>query len=143
MLASLKVRDYMSRINVTFSPEMDVLRAIHILIDKKISGAPVTDDHDNLIGYLSEKDCMQVALKAAYHDEVGGRVDEYMSQEVITFEVDTPIIELAEGFLNTSFRRHSVTDNNQLVGSISRRDVLRALESISSSPVTKKKRFFG
>lgn len=45
MLASLKVKDHMNGTKITFTPEMDVLRAIHQLIEFKISGAPVIDQH--------------------------------------------------------------------------------------------------
>ncbi len=138
MLASLKVKDYMGRTRTTFTPDMDVLRAIHILIDEKISGAPVVDEHGNLVGFLSEKDCMKVALNAGYHGEAGGRVSEYMAHNVTTIDINTPIIEVAEFFLNSTFRRYPVVDENRLVGAISRRDVLRALEVISAPEANQK-----
>ena len=62
MLQSVRVRDFMAASLVTFTPEMDVLRAIHLLLEKGISGAPVVDEHGNLIGVLSEKDCLKVDL---------------------------------------------------------------------------------
>lgn len=55
MLASLKVKDHMNGTKITFTPEMDVLRAIHQLIEFKISGAPVIDQHGNLIGFSLKK----------------------------------------------------------------------------------------
>lgn len=131
MLAELKVKDYMGRTKITFTPGMDVLRAIHILIEKKISGAPVIDEHGNLIGFLSEKDCMQVALNAGYHGQSGGKVSEFMSTKVTTIDLDTPIVEMAEFFLTTPFRRYPVVEDNRLVGAITRRDVLMALEKMS------------
>lgn len=138
MLASIKVKEYMGRTKITFTPEMDVLRAIHILIEQKISGAPVIDDHGNLVGFLSEKDCMKVALNAGYHGEAGGRVSEFMAEQVKTIDVETPIIELAEFFLNSPFRRYPVVEDNRLVGAVSRRDVLMALEVMSAPEANKK-----
>ena len=44
------------------------------------------DEHGNLVGVLSEQDCMRVALHAGYYGEPGGRVEEYMSTEVRTVE---------------------------------------------------------
>lgn len=117
---------------------MDVLRAIHILIEHKVSGAPVIDEHGNLVGFLSEKDCMKVALNAGYHGESGGRVEEFMATSVDTIDVDTPIIEVAEFFLNSAFRRYPVVEENRLVGAISRRDVLMALEVMSAPEANKK-----
>ncbi len=138
MLASMKVKEYMGRTKTTFTPGMDVLRAIHILIEQKISGAPVVDEHGNLVGFLSEKDCMKVALNAGYHGESGGRVAEYMAHEVKTIDIETPIIEIAEFFLNSPFRRYPVVEENRLVGAISRRDVLMALEVMSAPEANKR-----
>ena len=100
MFASLKVKDYMAVNKCTFTPDMDILRAIHKLLDSRISGAPVIDEHSNMIGFLSEKDCMQVALNAAYQqDGAAGRVSEFMSSNVESLDVETPILDVAERFL--------------------------------------------
>jgi CBS domain-containing protein len=139
MLASLKVKDYMSVNKCTFTPDMDILRAIHEMLTSRISGAPVLDVHGNMIGFLSEKDCMQVALNAAYQqDGAAGRVSEFMSTTVDTIDVDTPILEVAESFLKGSYKRFPVVMDNRLVGTITRQNVLRALEYLSD-PDSKKK----
>ena len=129
MLKSVRVRDYMAASLVVLQPEMEILRAIHLFIENRISGAPVIDERGNLVGVLSELDCMRVALNAGYYDELGGRVSEYMSRDVRTVQADTSIIALAQMFLDTPYRRFPVLDNNRLVGQISRRDVLRALQA--------------
>ena len=69
-----KARDYMARNLVVLAPEMDVLHAIGIFVEKQISGAPVLDRFGTLVGMLSEKDCMRIALTAGYYGEWGGRV---------------------------------------------------------------------
>ena len=101
-----------------------------LFADNEISGAPVVDEHGNLVGVLSEQDCMQIALNAGYYEEYGGHVEEYMAREVKTVEAEASIVELAEMFINAPYRRYPVLDDNRLVGQISRRDVLRALESL-------------
>ncbi len=130
MLKSVKVRDYMAAHLVTLSPDMEILRAIHTLVEHRISGAPVVDQRGNLVGVLSEQDCMRVALNAGYYEQYGGRVNEYMSKDVRTVEADASILELAQRFIDTPYRRYPVVQNNRLVGQISRRDVLRALENL-------------
>jgi CBS domain-containing protein len=130
MLKSIKVRDYMAENLVTLSPDMEILRAIHLLVANRISGAPVVDGHGSLVGMLSEQDCMRVALNAGYHEEYGGHVGEYMSNDVHTVEADASILELAQRFIEGAYRRFPVVEEARLVGQISRRDVLRALEQL-------------
>lgn len=127
-LKSVKVADYMSASLITFSPDTPVLDAIHKLIEHRISGAPVVDEHGSLIGMLSEKDCLKVALHAGYDDHPAGRVREYMVESVETVESNKSIIDVAKMFMEGQFRRYPVIKDNRLVGQISRRDVLKALE---------------
>jgi CBS domain-containing protein len=131
MAKPITVREFMAANLVTFTPDMEILRAIHLLVEKRISGATVVDDRGNVVGILSEQDCMKVALHAGYHGELGGRVAEYMSTDVKTIDADTSILELAELFLKSPYRRYPVMKDNRLVGQISRRDVLRAMGQLS------------
>ena len=128
---SALVKDYMARTLVTFKPETDVLDAVHVLVKHRIAGAPVVDDEGNLLGMLSEYDCMKVALDAGYHGTWGGPVREFMSDGVETVDADMSIIDLALVFVRKKFRRFPVMQGTRLIGQISRRDVLRALEHIA------------
>jgi CBS domain-containing protein len=130
---SVVVKDYMARTLVTFKPETDVLDAVHELVKHRIAGAPVVDDSGNLVGMLSELDCLKVALHAGYHGDWGGPVADYMSNSVETVDGEMSIIDLAQTFLDTKFRRFPVVERNRLIGQISRRDVLRALEFIAKA----------
>lgn len=115
---------------ISFRPDMDVLEAVRILVERRISGAPVIDHIGNLVGMLTERDCMKIALDAGYYGERGGKVSTFMCTEVETVDLDTPAIEIAERFSVSRFRRLPVLDNDTVVGMISRRDVLRLLESL-------------
>ncbi len=130
-LVSCLVKDYMSKTLVTFKPDTNVLDAIHALVEHRIAGAPVVDDQGNIVGMLSEFDCIKVALQAGYHGDYGGPVSDFMSRGVTTVNAQMSIIDLAQKFASEGYRRFPVTDNNRLVGQISRRDVLRALEVLS------------
>lgn len=132
MLRSIKVKDYMAANLITFTPEMDVMVAVNLLVEKRISGAPVLDEHGNLVGILSERDCVRVALETCYHGEQAGVVADYMNSDVHTIDGDMSILELARLFVDKPYRRYPVIDGNRLAGQISIRDVLRALEKISA-----------
>ena len=127
------VRDYMTPHPVTFRPDMGVLDAVHELVKHRIAGAPVVNNHGEIVGMLSEYDCLKVALDAGYYGDAGGPVSEYMSPSVETVDADMNIVDLADKFLKTKYRRFPVMTENRLVGQISRRDVLRALETISTA----------
>jgi len=125
-MKSVKVADYMARKLVTFTPETNVVEAMGVLLDKRISGAPVVDGDGALVGILSEVDVMEVVIQDSYYNESAGIVADYMKTEVETVDPDTDIYSLAERFRQQHRRRYPVVKNGKLVGQISRRDVLRA-----------------
>lgn len=129
-MRSARVKDFMTADPVSLAPDMDIHRAMKILLEREISGAPVLDEQGGLVGILSIKDCLKVAFSASYHREWGGPVSEFMSSEVQTIESDTDIVEAAELFLKVRYRRFPVVTNGRLDGLISRYDVLRALDAL-------------
>lgn len=130
MLKSLLVKDYMSGDPLSFMPDMDVLNAIHLLIQHEMTGAPVVDNTGRVIGFLSEKDCLKVALNATYHEERGGLVREFMSPNPITLEPASSLMDAAEMFVSSPIRCYPVVQEGKLVGQLSRRNVLTALENL-------------
>ena len=105
-----------------------MLEAINILLKNKISGAPVLDENGNIIGVLSEIDCMETLIQDSYYHESRGSVSEYMSEKVTTVDAQMGIVDLAEFFVQKHFRRLPVVDHGKLVGQVSRRDVLKAIQ---------------
>ena len=110
-MKSVKVGDYMSRRLVTFHRNDNVVSAMGVLLDKKISGAPVVDDEGNLVGILSEVDLMPIVMQDSYYDESMGIVSDYMRSPVDTVEPDADIYALAERFQKEHRRRYPVVLN--------------------------------
>ncbi len=127
MIDRPRIRDYMARDLVTLAPTTEINRAMHILMDRRISGAPVLDESGWLVGVLSKKDCLKAALHAAYWRDQSQTVADYMTHEVQTLSADMDIVAAAEAFISSRFRRFPVMQEGQLVGQISRADILRAL----------------
>lgn len=130
MLRNITVRDHMSTNLVTFTPDMGVFEAIRKLLSHKITGAPVLDEEGKLLGAFSEMDCLRVVLNAAYHEEMDGKIGEYMSTDIESVSPDASIVEVAEKFQKSHLRHFPVIEDEKLIGLISRVDILRALVSI-------------
>lgn len=120
------VADYMTPNPITFRPETDVSHAVAALLAARISGAPVVDDTGALVGMFTAKDSFKAALHAAYHQSFAGRVADYMAAPVETMDADLSIVTAAERFLDSPYRRFPVMRDGQLLGIVSRLDLLRA-----------------
>jgi len=130
MLAKITIADYMTKHVVTLKKETSVLEAITLLLSHKVTSAPVVDEHGKLIGMFSEKDSMKVVLDTAYNQGMSGSVGEFMTTDIVTVDAEASIVDLAERFQESSVRCFPVFDDNELVGVVSRTDVLKALTSL-------------
>ena len=133
MKKPMSVKNYMARDLVTFTPDTNVLYAIRTLLKNHISGAPVIDDTGWIVGILSEFDCLRPNLESSYHNDQGTLVKNCMTKEITTIDANASLTEAAEMFIKSGVRRLPVVEQKKLIGQISRRDVLRAInESIES-----------
>ncbi|MCO7225082.1 CBS domain-containing protein [Pleionea sp. CnH1-48] len=130
MLKSVTTRDYMTSSAITLKPAQDVLEAAETLLEYRLSGAPVVNEHAEVIGFLSEKDCLHTVLSAIYNGDLGDTVSDRMSKEVISVHPEDSIADVAEKFLKSTCRTFPVIEKNVLVGMISRNNILQALEKI-------------
>ncbi len=129
MTQPTSVRDHMTTDVIKFHPQNNIYQAVKVMSHKRISGAPVLDDYDNLVGVLSQKDCLRIILDSAYSERPPGLVSEYMSTDVETVEANTSIFDLVEKFCDKGYRRYPVMDHDHFVGIISRHDIIRAIVS--------------
>ncbi|NOZ39660.1 MAG: CBS domain-containing protein [Planctomycetes bacterium] len=132
----LTARDFMTKKLVTLRPEMDVIRAVQLLLKNRISGAPVVDTEGQLVGVFSEKCAMQVLLDAAYEQLPSNQIRLFMDSDPQTIDPDTQLLSIAQVFLLTENRRLPVLEHGRLLGQVSRRDVMRAsLDLLKHSPI--------
>jgi CBS domain-containing protein len=125
------IRDFMATKLITFSPETAIETAIQTFLTHKISGAPVVNSEGKLVGILSEKDCMKTLFESSYYNNLGGYVKEYMSTEITSIDIHESLSNVAEKFMESRFRRFPVIEGDKLVGQISRRDILCAMDQLS------------
>jgi len=129
-LKTLRVRDFMAKSVMSFTPDTLISDAVRDLVKYKYSGAPVVDPHGRVVGMLSEKDCLRAAVLAGAQSSEETFVGDYMSGKVESVEPDTDLLDVAEGFMQAEFKRFPVVADGLLVGQISRFDVLRALAQL-------------
>lgn len=129
------IDEFMVRDIITFSSDTPIDEAISVMLKSNISGAPVVDGQNKVVGMLSEKDCLRVIMDEAYYNSLNDHtVADYMTEEVSIIRTHTDLLSVAKAFIESSFRRFPVLDhNNRLLGQVSRKDVLKAVKQIKGT----------
>lgn len=121
------VREFMVTRLYTVTPEVHILDAVDMLVERRVSGVPVVRE-GHLVGMLSERECLRLLTKGANDDVPTGTVGDYMITDVRTIPPTMDIYYVAGLFLKHGIRRLPVVEDGVLIGQISRRDVLRAIQ---------------
>jgi len=123
------VREFMDTSVPTLTPETDIIKGVNFLLQKRVTGAPVTNAQDEVIGILTEFDCLRLlTLGDADHKAPRGQVKDFMTSPVQTIPPDMDIYFAAGRFMKVHFRRFPVVEDRRLVGAITRFDILRAVQ---------------
>ncbi len=120
-----KVEDIMVKDVLSVLPSTPIYEAMKLLAEKKISGLPVVDFDNNLVGIISEKDMLRLLMEKAIDENQS--VDEFMTKDVKFFYKDDNILDVCEFFINNPFRRVPIVDGRKLVGVVSRRDIVELI----------------
>lgn len=123
-----KVKDFMSTELITFKADQKVMSVVEMLIKHKISGGPVVNDRNELVGIISEGDCLKQISESRYYnmpmeDET---VEKRMIKNVQTIDGNMNVFDAANVFLESKHRRFPIIENGKLVGQISQKDILKA-----------------
>jgi CBS domain-containing protein len=140
----LAARDIMSAPGIVLRPEMNLFKAIPIMVKNNITGCPVTDSSARLLGILSELDCMKVLASDAFHaDDYTSDilVGKYMTTDVLTVAPDVGIFRIANLFFEHTLRRIPVLEEDRLIGQISRREVLKGIQRMRNDRIIRRKEY--
>lgn len=127
-MESLKVKDYMLTHPITFSLGQPVAKVVQGLLEHRQMGAPVVDEQKRIVGWISEQDCLAKLIEATYHCELVSIVDDVMRKDVLTVDPEESVLELAQSMLQTKPKMYPVAQDGKLIGVITRREMLLALE---------------
>lgn len=132
MLQSVGLRDYMITNPIKVKDDANLLTTMKIIIDNKVSGVCVVDENKVLVGMLSEMDCLAAILKSTYNNVGVGLVSEYMTKDnIIVAHPGEDILNVAEDMLLKKHRRRPVVEDGKLVGQVSCRQLLAAVDKFN------------
>ena len=114
-------RDIMTRKVYTIRPEASAQEAAQLLDQHRISGLPVVDEGNDIIGIVTEADIISKV------DREGLRVSEIMSNKIISVNEETPVSEIALLLTERKIKRVPVVQDGKLVGIVSRADIVHAV----------------
>jgi predicted transcriptional regulator len=131
-----KISDFMTKDVITASFDYPMRFLIERLLKNDVSGAPVVDGEMNIVGLISGKDVLKGLSVDTFHRLGTGVVENYMSTDVFTIRQDVDIFTASSIFYDTNYRRIPVVDDcNKLVGIVTRKDVIKALDQLKNDKI--------
>lgn len=123
----LQVRDHMQRLTQALTPDMGLAEALDRLHGTGLSGLPVLDVQRQLVGFLSEQDCIPSLLSGSYYCDTRTRVEDLMNRNPLSVGPDDSILDLARQMTGAKPKIYPVLQQGKVTGLISRRQVMAAL----------------
>jgi len=114
-------QDIMTRKVYTIRSDASAQEAAQLLDQHRISGLPVVDEGNDIIGIVTEADIISKV------DKEGLRVSDIMSTEVTSVNEETPVSEIALLLTERKIKRVPVVQDGKLVGIVSRADIVNAV----------------
>ncbi len=137
----MKVKELMTPNVLTVSKDMSIRRLVKLLVEQRITGAPVVDDTGALIGIVSAKDVIRaidhlikVKLSIDEQQEDRGRfnwVEGLMTSNVITAGEDDDVQEVFRTMVERKIHRVPVVREGRPVGIISSQDACRLVSGLA------------
>lgn len=125
----IHVSDFMQHHPLTFTASMSLVAAVDLLVERGVSGGPVLNAQSQVIGFLSEQDCIRRMLMAAYYDETVALVQDVMKTNPMTVAPELALEDVAQLIVANTPKLYPVVDEDRrLLGVVSRGDVLKALD---------------
>ena len=127
----VKAKDIMKKNVITVGRDTPIHEAIKILVDNKITGLPVVNDDMMLAGIISEKDILRILAQMdllMVLDDIkksDATVEDFMTKEVVSFEQYDTLSDVCDCLIQKNFRRVPILSDGEVVGIISRRDLVR------------------
>lgn len=121
----ISAKDVMSKRVTTVREDAKIMDVIRLLVEHKVTGLPVVSEDMRLLGMVTEKDILKMLL---YEQDVKDiSVADLMTTEITYFAEDDDLMSVFKGLVESNFRRVPIVSEGELVGIISRRDIIKLL----------------
>jgi CBS domain-containing protein len=147
----MQAKDVMTRHVVTVVPDASILVALRLMLGNKISGLPVVDQNGKVLGIVTEGDFLRRTetgterrrprwlefllgpgiVASDYVHSHARRVDEVMTSDVQTVTEETLLGDIVALMEKHRIKRLPVMRGDELVGIVSRANLLRALAGVA------------
>jgi len=112
----------MERGVTTVNPNTHIYVAMNLLVKEGLSGIPVVNSSMKLVGFLSEKDVLQLLMLPEAAES--GTVADYMTLDVHSFESSDSAVDICDYFMNYGVHIIPIVDGDRFVGIVKRRDII-------------------
>ncbi len=119
-----KAKDVMVKDVITIKAYDSLSNAIKLMLEHSISGLPVVNDQNELIGMVTEHDVMNFAFSGSAAEAT---VEDAMTKDVISFSPSDDIKKIADTLIRKRIRRIPIVEGKKVVGIVSRREILREI----------------
>jgi len=119
------VKDIMTKNLITIRSTDNIYDAMELLAGNRISGLPVVDEDNNLVGILSEWDVLHLLTDSNIDNNL--KVEDYMSKNVVSFKAEDSAIDVCDFLKNSNKRRAPIVENGKIIGLISRHDIIKLI----------------
>jgi CBS domain-containing protein len=125
----IRVEDHMNKAVVCFNPSQTILEVMDAIIKNGISGGPIVSEHNEILGIISEGDCIKQITESKYYNLPLNEMNigHYMTVNVICVNPNDSIFDVADKFLTTKKRNFPVILEGKVIGLISQKNVLKAV----------------
>ncbi len=123
-----EIRDVMEANVVAVQRGTPILEAIQTLITHGFTGLPVVDKKNHVVGIITEKDVLALALsihnKTYDSSTTTAKVEDFMTTDVVTLDVNESLKQLCTNLMKHPFRRVPIVEKEKLIGIVSRKDII-------------------
>ncbi|MBL1416593.1 MAG: CBS domain-containing protein [Moritella sp.] len=104
-----------------------LVAVVDLFAKHQINAVPVVNSTNEVIGFVSESDCLQALISGSYHCDKPAIVNDVMSNNVVSVSPQDSIIDIAIRMTKDNLSVYPVVEAGQLVGIIRRGDILQVL----------------